>query len=540
MGKSTSSYSGLYKCSLDARTGTCNSPLLVADSWFHDGRKHKGVRLSNVQLDDSKETIYARTYDYTRNSWELLYATMETRLFQSYFRTEETVEWNDCGFKCCGKNGHTYVETTPKSFVLDGDDIYIAWDGFYQNCSDPYSSSKGNLIWSIGISKLKKTKECVMTSGDEQVEFAPCTDPVAIVYQNTTGRSRVLSYGGLEVTRTDRSVRGLRHNHDMKRDLLPSSKYASKSNASDTGRPTFFLSVLHSQGIDEGEFTSEVWVAPSGVVFSKSPDEVQAFGSVTVMPDSFNNFMDDAGTIRLNFDKYGRPRHLCRTVFEKGVFCFPINMDVAGKVYITGTAHEFVTPEQVQQTCLAPDPILHPGIKSFPSMTTGLEVIWGEDGRPEMLFFGCFGEAGSWGNFTSVDRNGKLTQTIKGAYPGTILFGPALPYIPARDVITPPPYYRPTTPQESEESGMSAFYVFAILVSVVAAVFGLRQTVQRRRALRLYSRGYSLGDLSDADEDTGVESVNLPSRAQSALLLESSYVELPTMTGTGLSEVVDA
>jgi hypothetical protein len=461
-------------------------------------------------LDDSQETIYARTYDYKRNSWEILYTTIETRLFQSYFRTQETVEWNDCGFKCCGNTGHTYVQTIPKSFVLDGDDIYIAWDGFYQNCSDPYSSSKGNLIWSIGISKLKKTKECVMTSGDEQVDFAPCTDPVAIVYQNTTGRSRVLSYGGFQVTRTEET-------------------------GTDQGKRVFFLSVLHSQGIDQGNVTSEVWVAPYGAIYSKSPDAVQAFGSVPVMSDLFNEYLDDAGTIRLNYDKHGRPNHLCRTVFEMGVFCFPINMDVTGKVYITGAAHEFVTPEQVKQTCLVPDPVLHPGIKSFPSVTTGLEVIWNQDGRPDMLFFGCFGEAGAWGNFTSVNRNGDMTQTIKGAYPGSILFGPALPYIPALDVITPPPY-SPPMPKEPETSGMSSFYVFVIWVGVVAAVFGLRKTVHQRRLLRLYSRDYGF---SDADEDAGVESVNLASRAQSALL-GSTYMELHTVTGTGESVVFDA
>jgi hypothetical protein len=511
MGKATSSFSGLYKCSLDARTGTCNSPLLVADSWFHDGRTHKGVRLSSVQLDDSKETIYARTYDYTRNSWELLYATLETRLFRSYFRTQETVEWNDCGFKCCGNTGHTYLQTIPKSFVLDGDDVYVAWDGFYQNCSDPYSSSKGKLMWSIGISKLKKTKDCVMTSGDAQVDFAPCTDPVAIVYQNATGRSRVLSYGGLEVTRMDQ------------------------------GKLIFFLSVLHSQGIGEGEFTSEVWVAPSGARFSKSPGEVQAFGSMPVMSGSFNEYLDDAGTIRLNYDKHGRPRHLCRTVFEQGVFCVPINMDVTGKVYVTGVAREFVTPGQVQQTCLVPDPVLHPGIKSLPSLTTGLEVIWDQDGRPDMLFFGCFGEAGSWGNFTTVNSNGKMTQMIKGAYPGSILFGPALPYIPAPDVITPPPYRLPTRQEPpAEKSGMSGFFVFAILVGVVAAVFGLRNTVQRRRILRVYSRVYDLGGFSGTDEDREVESADLAASGAQSALLDSSCVELRTIAGTDESVVFDA
>jgi hypothetical protein len=404
-----------------------------------------------------------------------------------------------------------YVQTEPKSFVLDGDDIYIAWDGFYQNCSDQYSSFKGNLVWSIGISKLKKTKDCVMTSGDEEVDFAQCTEPVAIVYQNTTGRSRILSYGGLEVTRTDQ------------------------------GKCVFFLSVLHSQGIDEGGVTSEVWVAPSGAFYSKSPAEVQAFGAVPVMSDSFNEYLDDTGTIRLNYDKHGGPNHLCRTVFEKGVFCFPIQMEGTGKVYVTGSAHEFVTPEQVKETCLVPDKVLHPGIKSFPSVTTGLEVIWGEDGRPDMLFFGCFGEAGAWGNFTSVNRNGDLTQTIKGAYPGSILFGPALPYIPAPDVITPPPYYRPPTPQEAEKSGMSGLYVFAILVGIVAAIFGLReQTVQRRRMfLRLHSRVYGVGGgFSDADEDAGFENVDMASRAQSALL-DSRYVELPTVTGNAGSLVAD-
>jgi hypothetical protein len=65
--------------------------------------------------------------------------------------------------------------------------------------------------------------------------------------------------------------------------------------------------------------------------------------------------------------------------------------------------------------------------KQMSPMTTGLEVVWGDDGTPEMLVFGCWGQLGGRGNMTTAFRNGTTLQTMSGAYPGSILTGIDVP-----------------------------------------------------------------------------------------------------------------
>jgi hypothetical protein len=313
-----------------------------------DGTYHNGdMRMMNVQVDDSKTYIYSRTFDPKRKSWEIIRAPVSTRpRFESYFRTYETFEWNECDFNCCGDTGHTYIQVSPKSYLADGNDVFISWDGFYKDCTDVYSASKVAL-WTIGISKLKKDAECIMTEGDERVNFATCTEPVSIVYQNATGRSRVVPYGGFTVAR------------------------------SPTGSRMFFLSILLSTGIDTGKVTSEVWISPEGAKYSRSSKDLQTIGALQVSSDVFDGAVEEVGTLCLHLNKEGLPDHLCRTAFNAGIYCFPITMQEDGAVHITEESREFVSSQQVNETCFFPQLQNNPWLAGVSTIATGLKSAMG-------------------------------------------------------------------------------------------------------------------------------------------------------------------
>ena len=118
--------SGLYKCSFDRESGECDSPELIADKWLRNGKYHHGnMELMNVQIEKSEMMIYSRVFDSQRNSWEIIRAPLHAApRFESYFRTSSVFEWNECNFNCCGDEGHTYVQVTPKSFFVEGDDVF--------------------------------------------------------------------------------------------------------------------------------------------------------------------------------------------------------------------------------------------------------------------------------------------------------------------------------------------------------------------------------------------------------------------------------
>ena len=130
-----------------------------------------------------------------------------------------------------------------------------------------------------------------------------------------------------------------------------------------------------------------------------------------------------------------QPDYVCRTVYDEGVFCFPVEYSKeTGKVVVSGPAHDFVIPSQIKDICtLHIDPTYEHNMKGVSTtVTTGLEVVWGASGRsdaagtsvvPEMVIFGCYGAINTKGNLTSVHRDGTIVQTIPGAYPGSVLFG---------------------------------------------------------------------------------------------------------------------
>jgi hypothetical protein len=455
MGNSTASYKGLYKCELDPGSGLCHSPELITDEWIHDGRLHRGIKLMNVQLHDAGNTIYARTFDAKRDSWEIIRAPIDSSItFEPYFRTQEKLEWNDCGFKCCEPTGYHYLMVKPKTFFLDDDDIYIAWDGFWKDCSDAFSRATPR--WTIGVSRLKKDPECVLTGGDSEANFALCTEPVAIVYQNDVGRSRVLPYGGFQITKAPDGTR------------------------------IYFLSVMHSAGIDEGKLTSEVWVAPEGIQHTKNPNQLQTFDPQQINAFLFDEIIEDAGTIRLHMVD-GVPNHVCRTAFDAGVFCFPIQMAFDGRISYAGQTHQLVSHEQVQETCDIPTYHKDSYIEQIAAETTGLEVLWDDEGNPETLFFGCIGEAGGMGNFSTAYRNGTVAQTIHGAHPGGILFGTEL--VREKQTLLSSPQSNPRGIRSRMVTCSSYLAVFAVVATVVVA---LRKTLIRRRVVRLYSRVYGV------------------------------------------------
>jgi hypothetical protein len=401
-------FSGLYRCSLDKITGICENPSAIANGWFRDGRFHHDMPMMNVMLNEgsfsnssSSRFIYSRTHDKHRKSWDLIRAPLDTLNFESYFRTEETFDWNECHWDCCDdRSGDSYARVTPKSYLVDGDEVFVAWDGFYKKCEGTnHNSTTGGLVWTIGISRLLKTPDCILNGGDEEQNFALCTHVVSIVHQNTAGRTRALPYGGFAVTRAPVS-----------------------------GRRVFLMTGMRSEGVEEfGKLTSEIWIFPEEVDCSSFPDELQSIAPTEVRSAFFDEEIQDAGSLRLHKDGNGMLDHLCRTAFDHGVSCFPIGMDEDGRVVANlDKEFVFVNSSQVQESCQVELYRNKPYFNQAATVTTGLEILWNSSGQPEKVFFGCIGGIGGNGNFTTADRDGNLVATLPGAFPGRILFGPAM------------------------------------------------------------------------------------------------------------------
>jgi hypothetical protein len=396
-------FSGLYRCSLDKITGTCEHPSTIANGWYRDGRFHHDMPMMNVMFDEgnsdsSSRFIYSRTHDKNRKSWDLIRAPLDTLNFESYFRTQESFDWNECDWNCCDGSGESYVRVTPKSYLVDNGEVFVAWDGFYKNCEGTYNSTDG-LEWTIGISRIKKNPECILNGGDEDQNFALCTDVVSIVYQDGTGRTRALPYGGLSTTRAPVSDKRI-----------------------------FLMTGLRSDGVDFGKLRSEIWIFPEGFAYSSSADDLQSIAPTEVRAVFFDEEIQDAGSLRLHHDDDGQLDHICRTAFDHGVSCFPVGMDEEGRVTADlDQEHTFVNPAQVEESCQVELYRNKPYYNQASTVTTGLEILWNSSsGQPEKVFFGCIGGIGGNGNFTTADRDGNLVPTLQGAFPGSILFGAAL------------------------------------------------------------------------------------------------------------------
>mmetsp|Transcript_8061 Transcript_8061/g.20061 ORF Transcript_8061/g.20061 Transcript_8061/m.20061 type:complete len:689 (+) Transcript_8061:284-2350(+) len=395
----------------------------------------------------------------TRPDWEILRAELPsdandyegtalnpdgTLRFESVFRTDRTIaSWNECDFECCVRNDrpnvddrHAYAETTTRSFVVDEHtgDIFVSWEGFYEDCESRAYDSGKKLQWTIGVSRLKKEEPgCFMLDRDadddyfeddeathQKLHFPRCTEPVAIAYRSTRGREIVLPHGGFVV--------------------VP---------ASDLGDGTlrsFLLSVLENK---EGSKT------PSKVSASiiSVPEGHDGISHADIRTEIVSSSVDgsfwaaetwDGGSLRLHYDpSTKKPDHLCWTAYDQGIGCRKVSTtehhDGTPIVYFPGTdgneVEPFLSPEQTARFCKLDkcDDDENAPRASTP-FVAGLDVRWNPDGSPSRIFFGCGGSSGNGGamihsgsgTFGSVSYGGsELRRTLEGAFAQAVVFLPA-------------------------------------------------------------------------------------------------------------------
>jgi len=490
-------YTGLYKCSFNKKhhehdsageedeQQQCGEAKTVANGYDRDGKPHMILPLHNLQFHNGdnqtknrnkKKTIrnsvttsrssylYANTHlDYRKDNpnahtdgWEILRAKLPEKIekvageeqhlrFESIFRTLESFDWNECGFKCCPyksntdddpfayskdeendyySHTHAYVRTIPRSFSVDETtgDIFVSWEGFYQNCDPASYVQEKTLEWTIGVSRLRTEDPYCVTDQVNVMEnnFPRCTEPVSIVYQSSSGRDVVLPNGGFAV--------------------IPATNGGF--------RRSFLLSTLQSPELHRGDLKSQVWAVPEGGSPNQEwfKEHLSLSGNNGTVIDRI--FMDegvrDGGTLRLHYNaRTGQPDHLCRSIFNKGIGCMPISVSAAvdknnDSLYFLSHAEENVvlTEDKVHSFCKLEDTD-RKKVLDWERMTTlvsGLDVVWDEDeedgtGTPQRVIFGCFGGESNNGNFGSIDvdkeQETNPVQVLKGAYPGAVLFLPS-------------------------------------------------------------------------------------------------------------------
>ena len=371
-------------------------------------------RRAKVVVDEQTSSFYTGFFDGERLSWEILAANYDRRPFslRSFFRTNLQVQNNGCLLECCKGAGPTYYNVELRSFLVDKGEVFLSWEGFYQNCSDDFASRRG-LKWTIGVSKITRSKECVFTDGLWPVKFEDCTTPNTILFQGDVARETMLGYSGLSVSQ------------------------------SPSGRRVFYLSVIENKSGVYGAaaiITNQIWTIPEGENYSQNPNTVQKFGQIHISNVFLNNVVDNIGTIRLRMNDKGYPTGACRTGYDAGVFCYSVDMDSEG-VLIVSNEYQYVSREQVEERCTMSSSH-YPITQILPPVATGLDVFWGQSSTgnaPEMLFFGCYGEINGLGNLTTVLADGTMHPTIKGAHAGSIVLGPDVspPPAPLGDVIGP-------------------------------------------------------------------------------------------------------
>jgi hypothetical protein len=437
-------------------------------------------------VDENTSMFYTEYFDGKRDSWEILRASYESRpiLLQSFFRTGQENTNSECLMQCCENAAeYTYHQVEPRSYIVDGDDVFVTWDGFYQDCSDEFAS-KRDLQWSIGVSKIIQSPECVLTDGLERVKFEDCTSPVSIVYQGVRAREVLLGYSGGAISR------------------------------SPSGKRVFYLSVIENifdiNGVGEAA-ASEVWTIPEGENYSKNPMAVQKFGSIRIAREFLEHSVDDVGTLRLRLNDDGIPTGACRTAYDAGVFCYALEMKDETNIDVIETT-EYVTREQLSESCTV-ESSHYPITTILPPVSTGLEVFWREDSpdeTPDMLFFGCYGEINGLGNFTTAFANGTTLETIHGGHPGTILFGPK--FVPPQEILgdyIPPGLERPPSDIDSRNRvpGSPAIGVMALFATIMFSLY-YKKNNQGRLASQHQSyelvEGYS--DLSFLPENPSTTS----------------------------------
>jgi hypothetical protein len=473
--------------------GYCVDPQRVADGRDVDVPVHDNLEFMNLQFylssknkrdtpsnsntapseennddsnnDDGNNYLYGATMyehpDIVEFSWEILRAnpkvptdesprSNDDLLFHTYFRTIRAFDWNNCEFDCCpfnddvDSNGvqahrdrhdsaylHSYIRTVPRAFAVDKNtgDIFIAWEGFYKNCNpaDIFSSTK-MLEWTIGVSRLKTHAEdptCVsvrkengnpLAFEDMSNNFSRCTEPVSIAFMGTHGREVLLPYGGFSV--------------------IPAA--AESPSPGVKPRRSFLLSVFQKGKGDSSnhpkEATSTVWAIPEGADVTRNLYKRQELTSTLVRGLHMEQGVWNGGNIRMHYNRQtGRPDHLCRSVFNKGIVCMPIEVTEDGDsvyVTVTGDQETFLTEDQVSSFCVPgdevePKTLQEPNFRFKSTVATGLEVLWNEeDGTPQRIFFGCYGMKSN-GKLGSVDKDGaNLNQMLPGAYSGDVVLLP--------------------------------------------------------------------------------------------------------------------
>ena len=461
-----SMFAGLYECELDRQTGKCGEPSKIVDVYNPvDGEHYRGLDVMNVRINDAHSHLFAGYYVGHHNSFEILRAPLINNsppvALQSYFRTPTEISNSNCLMQCCKEEEghHNYYQMEPRDYTIHDGEIFISWDGFYQNCADDFASQIG-LKWTVGISKIKQTSECVLTDGTFNVNFEDCTEPVAIMYHDTssTARNKVLGYSGFQAS------------------------YAP------SGKRMFWVSALGKTQRTDGLrlLDSEAWVMAEGESHFKNPNALQVFGRLEVDHLFIDEPVDDVASMKLRKNRdTGIPDGLCRTAYNAGVACYSLSIDENDKVSITNDKL-IVGREEVKESCTIPPNDHYPITKILPPVTTGLEVVWdpttgGDD--PEMVFFGCYGEINNHGNMTTAFRNGTIIQTLPGAYSGSILFGPDEAVQEMKYDCFPPEMF-PSTGSANDKSSLFLKFGFVTLfLGLVAGLLAAKRKIVGRTAV---------------------------------------------------------
>ncbi len=438
-------FPGIFSCAFDESKGRCiGSAETLADTTIIGGKRERGAHLSNIRLGSSENKLFALRTD---SLWEILWAPLDfsdtyassstsaTSLL-SYFRIPKTIYTDQTRGQDCGKYNGTrfaYYEVLPVAFGVDeNDDVFISWEGYFQDCADAIESENG-LVWSIGINKVER--KCLMS--DNVQSFGECSTPFSILYRGLLGKDRRLG-NGLEMS------------------------------SSPAGRRLFYLTVVNRAY--EVDNANELWVAPPGI--HKLPNVIPTPGIPGATGYQATRIIPDVASLRLKVDSDKLPRSVCQTAYTKGVFCFSFQIEDDGEnvvAYSEDTEPIFVVNEQqVIDSCVI-DTSVGEGEEYMSGMTTGLEVVWGSDDRPDVVLFGCYGRLAERGNMTAVLRDGSATQVLPGAYPGSLLFGIEVPN-QGRDFFWGDVTSVPVGEIQGVESAKEPKWSIGIIVSILFSV----------------------------------------------------------------------
>lgn len=432
-GEGRTTLPGLYSCTLDESTGRCDESRKVVDTLYqHDGDRHRGVDLSNVILNDSKTKVYAGYFEGPM--WQLFWAPLEEEpdsMLQVYFSLPRVVYTNKSKGHDCSQydSRFAFYEVIPVDYVVDeNDNVFISWEGYFQDCQDPEDAPKG-LVWSIGVSQVNLN--CTMSKG--VVSFDDCTTVTSIFYRGYVGKGRRLGHG------------------------------FAMSLSGANGR-LFYLTVQNSE-YSYSIRDNEIWVMPDGIhkdpFIMSTPNVPEVMGYLSVQ-----KIIPDVSTLRLSLDENRLPRALCRTVYNKGIYCHTVEMEEFGPlIEIRGEPILSIGEDQVAESCTIPESPFYDVQAYMSPMSTGLEVLWGEDGLPDLFVFGCYGKLAGRGNMTTVFRDERMVQTMEGAYPGSILLGTDLPKTE--------PYYDPMSnmvPGKSPDNDLSLALPLVLSSGFIAVI----------------------------------------------------------------------